>query len=88
MTLFRSYLRAISIVVLTFFSWISIQPWNYAAWAQTSPKVQKTSSPSQSAAGGFEKSLREVQKLINRLDDELGSARDITPSIEALKGHR
>ena len=65
---FSRRLRPIAIVVLAFFSFFSIEPWNYAVWAQT----QSQSKPSQgkrpkSSAEKFERSLREAQKAIETL---------------------
>jgi hypothetical protein len=88
-------LRPIAVIVLFFFTWISIEPWHYAVWAQSSPaspsvpqSQPKTRNPSPSASGGFEETLRATQKLIEDLDQEVASGKDITLTLETLKGHR
>ncbi len=58
---FRRRLRPIATVILVFFSWFCIEPWHYAALAQTSPSIP---APTKSAAQRFDDSLRSVQKAI------------------------
>ena len=85
---FERRLRPIAAIILVFFSWISIEPWNYAVWAQTASKdTSSTSKPSNSPAKKFEESLRGAQKIIGDLDQELTEGKDVALSLETLKGH-
>jgi hypothetical protein len=91
--LFKHWLRLIAAVTVVAFSWYCIEPWNYLAWAQTAPKkgdrpVAPTAAKPQSASGQFEDSLRATQQLIENLDQDVSSGKDITLQLEALKGHQ
>ena len=82
-------LRPIAIIVLFFFTFFSIDPWNYAVWAQTRSKSSKSQEKQpKSSAGKFEKTILDVQKTIEKLDGDLQGNKDITQSLEALRGHQ
>lgn len=90
---FRPYppfLRITSVVVLFFFTWICIEPWNYAVWAQsTGGKAPQAAAKPESAAGKFEASLRETQKAIDNLDLALEKGLALPDSdVQALKTHK
>jgi hypothetical protein len=75
---------------LTFFAWISIEPWNSAVWAQSPPKQgERPAAPatSKTSSGKFEDSHRAVKKIVEDLDKDVASGKDITLQLEALKGH-
>jgi len=86
---FQRKLRPIAAVTLFFFSWISIEPWNYAAWAQSSPKPKTSvSQSSKTSSGKFEESLRAAKNVVEELDQGVVSGKDITIQLESLKGHK
>ena len=84
---FERVLRPVSIIVLFFFTWISIEPWNYAAWAQ-SGKKPLAAPKSKTTTEKFEESLRAVKKVVEDLDKNVASGKEITLALESLKGHK
>jgi hypothetical protein len=86
---FERKLRPIAALTLFFFTWITIEPWNYAVWAQTSPNPKTSASqPSKTTSGKFEESLRATKKVVEELDHDIASGKDITLQLESLKGHK
>ncbi|MBN4054462.1 hypothetical protein JYT87_02000 [Nitrospira defluvii] len=86
---FRRRLRPIASVVLIFFSWFCIEPWNFALAAQAVPKpATVTSKQSKSASHKFEKSLRAAKRVIEDLDREVADGKDITLTLASLNAHR
>lgn len=91
---FRRRLRPIASVVLVFFSWFCIEPWNYALAAQAGPKPHPAASKKsnskkhKSTSEKFEKSLREAKRVIEDLDREVADSKDITFTLESLNAHR
>lgn len=82
-TRFRRCLRPIASVILVFFTWFCIAPWNYAlaARAASRPTIA-TSKKSKSASQKFEKSLRAAKRVIEDLDREVAKGKDITLTLE------
>ena len=71
---FQSRLRPIAAVVLVFFSWFSIEPWNYALAAQDSPvpRVTPASASQQKAPTApevFETTLRAIKEQVRAARD-------------------
>ena len=67
--LFLGRLRPIAAVVLVFFTWFSIEPWNYALAAQDPPPPRAThASASQkkalTASEVFEDNLRSIKEQV------------------------
>jgi transglutaminase-like putative cysteine protease len=90
---FGRWLKPIAAITVAFFSFYCIEPWNYLALAQTAPKngdrpVAPTATKPQSASGQFEDSLRATQQLLENLDQDVSSGKDITLQLETLKGHQ
>jgi Transglutaminase-like superfamily len=88
---FQRVLRPIAAVTLVFFAWISIEPWNYAVWAQTAQTKGHRSvapTPSKSSSGKFEESLRALKKAVEDLDKDVASGKDISLQLESLKAHK
>ncbi|HEY5648278.1 MAG TPA: transglutaminase-like domain-containing protein, partial [Nitrospiria bacterium] len=82
-------LRFFSVIILVFFSWICIEPWNYALAAEARKHSAKSASNSSknSPAKSFEDTLKAVQKLIDEMDEAVGSGKDISLDLETLIGH-
>jgi len=88
---FQRILRPIAGVTLVFFAWISIEPWNYAVWAQTpATQASQPAAPasSKTASAKFEQTLRALKKAVEDLDKDVASGKDITLQLESLKGHK
>lgn len=94
---FQRILRPISALTLFFFTWISIEPWNYAVWAQTGSNSNvgaqyiapaSAKQRPESAAEKFEASLRATQKSVEDIDLAVASGKEIALAIETLKGHQ
>jgi len=86
---FRRRLRPIASLILVFFSWFCIEPWNYALAAQAAPKPKAASSKQpKSASQKFEASLRATKDLIEDLDRKVADDKDITLTLGSLKAHR
>lgn len=94
---FERKLRPIAALTLFFFAWISIEPWNYAAWAQSgaNPDVgaqyiapASAKQKSKTTSGKFEESLRAAKKVVEDLDQDVTSGKEITLTLETLKGHQ
>lgn len=84
---FRRRLRPIAAVVLVFFSWFCIEPWNYAYAAQAKSNPVN-SKKIQTASEKFEESLLAAKEEIEEIDRLLAAGEDITQGVEALQGHR
>ena len=87
--LFERRLRPIAAVVLFFFTFYCIEPLNFAIAAQAppTPKVSN-STQSKTASERFEESLHAAKQVIEDLDQQVASGKDIAPNLEALKGHK
>ncbi|MBI3610460.1 MAG: hypothetical protein HY204_07145 [Nitrospirae bacterium] len=88
---FQRKLRPVAILTLFFFAWISIEPWNYTVWAQTAQKNgdrPAAATASKSTSGKFEESLRAAKKVVEELDQDVASGKDITLQLESLKGYK
>jgi hypothetical protein len=90
---FGRWLRPIAAITVAFFSFYCIEPWNYLAWAQGNQPSAVSAQPSASkkpktAPQKFEETLQATQQLIENLDQDVSSGKDITLQLETLKGHQ
>jgi len=71
---FERRLRPIAIIILFFFSWICIEPWNYAIAMQSSVSKDAGSAGSQRrerpVSERFQEDLREIKRNINAIVEE------------------
>ncbi|MBI5746886.1 MAG: transglutaminase [Nitrospirae bacterium] len=85
---FKQKLRPIAITILLFFTWFCIEPWNYAVWAQSPSNQPSAFSNQSSASKRFEEALKDIKQAIENLDQDLSSGKDITKTLESLKGYK
>lgn len=85
----RRRLRPIAAVVLVFFSWFSIEPWNYALAAQDSPaaRVNPASASQQKAPTApevFETNLRSIKEQVRAARDGDAYQAQLTGLLKSL----
>lgn len=85
---FKKRLQPIAVIILIFFAWFSIEPWNYAVWAQSLPDSQDSLPLTKSTSQRFEESLRSIKQVVADLDQQVASGKDITKTLERLNGYR
>ncbi|MEW6684028.1 MAG: hypothetical protein AB1451_14105, partial [Nitrospirota bacterium] len=88
--LFLRRLRPIAAVVLVFFTWFSIEPWNYALAAQDLPTARVTSATASqpkapSAPEGFEKNLRFIKEQVRSARDGDAFQAQLTGLLKSLE---
>jgi hypothetical protein len=82
--LFKRRLRPIAVVILLFFSWFCIEPWNFAVAAQSPTKSAKVSSKEKGPSEKFEETLHNIKNLTQTLDQDLAADREIQSKINQL----
>ena len=87
---FKKILRQISAIVLVFFSWISIEPWNFAIAAQPSSnsrmgKPQTVSQKVKSETEIFEETLRGIKEKIHSIMEEDEYQKQLNDYLEGFK---
>ncbi len=80
--LFKRRLRPIAVVILVFFSWFCIEPWNFAVAApdKSAKAFSKETGPSEK----LEESLHKIKSLTQTLDQDLAADQEIQPRIDQL----
>ncbi|MFZ5875271.1 MAG: transglutaminase domain-containing protein [Nitrospirota bacterium] len=86
----RRRLRPIAAVVLVFFTWFSIEPWNYALAAQDLPPTRVTSAATSSpraptAAELFESNLRSIKEQVRAARDGDAYQAQLTGLLTSLE---
>ncbi|NKE73370.1 transglutaminase-like domain-containing protein [Candidatus Manganitrophus noduliformans] len=82
--LFERRLRPIATVILVFFSWFCIEPWNFAVAAQTPAPPAKVSSREKGPSEKLEETLHKIKSLTQALDQDLAADQEIQPRIDQL----
>ena len=85
---FKRTLRPIATVILIFFSWFCIEPWNYAPLAQELSDSQASLPVSKTSSKSLEESLRSIKQVVKDVDQQIAFGKDITKTLERLKGYR
>jgi hypothetical protein len=85
---FKRRLRPIAAIILFLFTWFCIEPWNYAVWAQSTSNQSSAVSNQVTASKRFEEALKASKKAIEDLDQDLSLGKDITKTLESLKGYK
>lgn len=81
--LFKRRLRPIAVVILVFFSWFCIEPWNFAVAAPPAKPV-KAFSKEKGPSEKLEESLHKIKNLTQTLDQDLSADQEIQPRIDQL----
>lgn len=81
--LFKRRLRPIAVVILVFFSWFCIEPWNFAVAAPPA-KPAKAFSKEKGSSEKLEESLHKIKSLTQTLDQDLAADQEIQPQIDQL----
>jgi hypothetical protein len=82
--LFKRQLRPIAIIILIFFSWFCIEPWNFAVAAQSPTPPAKVPSREKGASEKLEETLHAIKELTQALDKNLSVDQEIQPRIDQL----
>ena len=82
----RKTLKPIACVVLAFFGWFCIEPWNYAKAAPNPPKRERpTVSRAPSVSQRLEGTLRSLKHLSEKLDARLSETQEMPEDMDQLE---
>jgi hypothetical protein len=81
--LFKRRLRPIAAIILIFFSWFCIEPWNFAVAAPPTPPA-KIPSREKGASEELEETLHILKELTQALDKDLSADQEIQLRIDQL----
>jgi transglutaminase-like putative cysteine protease len=76
-------LRPIATIILVFFTWFCIEPWNFAV-AQTPAKRAKAPSKEKGSSEKLEETLHKLKNLTQKLDQSLAVDQESQAELDAL----